>query len=87
VPSLVNTLPAVLGAGGVTVNVPDVVMGPPVSVKPLVPAPLTLVTVPPAEAALIVTLPTPVPGLIVMLVPAIILSTVTPGVTDPAVVA
>ena len=46
-PLLVNTLPAVLGAGGVTVNVPDDVIGPPVSVKPYSPAPVMLVTAAP----------------------------------------
>jgi hypothetical protein len=79
-------LPDVLGAGGVTVSVPDVVIGPPVTVNPYRPVAATLVTVA-VLVAFTVTVPIPEPGLIVILVPAIILSTDTPGVTDPAVVA
>ena len=86
VPLLVNTLPAVLGAGGVTVSVPDVVIGPPGSVNPYSPAPSTLVTV--AElVAFTVTVPTPEPGLTVMLVPAMILLTAPPATTEVAIVA
>jgi hypothetical protein len=86
VPLLVNTLPDVLGAGGVTVSVPDVVIGPPVTVNPYKPVAATLVTV--AELVeLIVTVPTPVAGLIVMLVPAMILLTAPPSTTELAIVA
>jgi hypothetical protein len=83
---LVNTLPAVLGAGGVTVSVPDVVIGPPVTVNPYSPVAATLVTV--AELVeFTVTSPTPLVGLIVMLVPAMILLTAPPATTELAIVA
>lgn len=53
VPLLVNTLPGAPGAGTESAKVPEPVIGPPLKLNPLPALALTLVTVPPADAALI----------------------------------